>query len=130
MKLLEEIKLPNGLTLNLFDLSREIAADTVKVEISFQSAINLEESFFPDTESYRKVADVFGNVLTYEHKMERAYVRKEKQDAVREELIHTFKTNSLDYLCNEHFSRKLALSMLRDIEKNPYKYSIKKDKET
>ena len=44
MKLIEEIYLANGLQLNIFDLSRPIAANTVKVEISVQSKIDLKES--------------------------------------------------------------------------------------
>jgi hypothetical protein len=130
MKLIEEINLPNGLKLNIFDLSREIAAATIKVEISFTANIDLQKSFFADEESYRKVAGIFGNTLTYEYKMERAYVPEEKCAAVREELISTFKTNSLDYLCAEYFPRKLALSMLRDINNNPYKYQVRTESET
>jgi hypothetical protein len=130
MKLIEEIKLSNGLKLNILDLSREIAANTVKVEISFTADINLEKSFFPDDESYLKVAEIFGNTLTYEYKMERAYVTKENQDAVREELINTFKTNSLHYVSTKDFARKLALAMLKDINKNPYKYQVRPESET
>ncbi len=130
MKLIEKIALPNGLQLNIFDLSREIAADTVKVEISFQAEINLEKSFFADEESYRQVADIFGNTLTYEYKMERTFVSKERRNAVRTELVQTFKNNSLNYLGAENFSQKMAQAMLRDIRKNPYKYRTKADKET
>ena len=45
MKLLEEINLPNGLKLNIFDLSREIAADTIQVEIAINSDIELNKYF-------------------------------------------------------------------------------------
>ena len=41
--LIEEINLPNGLKLNIFDLSREIAADTVKVEIAFRADIGTQD---------------------------------------------------------------------------------------
>jgi hypothetical protein len=130
MNLLEEISLPNGLQLKICDLSREIAADTVKVELSFTADIDLEKSFFSDDESYRKVADIFGNTLTYEYKMGRAFVFKKNQDTVRQELINTFKTNSLHYLSTENFARKLALAMLKDINKNPYKYQFRTERET
>ena len=39
MKLIEEINLANGLKLKIFDLPRPVAADTFKVEISFQNLI-------------------------------------------------------------------------------------------
>jgi hypothetical protein len=129
MESIEEIILPNGLKLNILDLSREIAANTVKVEIAFKTDIDLKESFFPNKPDYQQVKNIFGDKLAYEYKMERAYVRKEQCDAVREALITTFKNNSLHYLGSENFAEKLAISMLRDIKNNPYKYRCKEDNE-
>jgi hypothetical protein len=129
MKSIEEIILPNGLKLNIFDLSREIAADTVKVEISFKTVIDSKESFFLNKLDYHQVKNAFGDKLTYEYKMERTFVRKKQRDAVREELINTFKNNSLHYLGTKNFAEKLARSMLRDIKNNPYKYRSKEDNE-
>lgn len=130
MKLLEVLNLPNGLILNIFDLSREIAANTVKVEALIKTEFDLLESFFTDREDYRKVENIFGSKLTYEHRLERAYVHTEKQDNVLEELITTFKANSLDYLGAENFTQKLALSILRDIKSNPYKYQARTEQES
>ena len=122
MKLLEEIKLSNGLTLKIFDLSRAIAAKTVKVELSMQIKINMEKSYFADADDYDQIKNIFGEELTYDHKAERIIVPKENEDAVREELINTFKNNLLNYISSANFAQKLALAMLRDIKKNPYKY--------
>jgi len=122
MELLEQIKLGNGLTLKIFDLSRAIAANTVKVELSMQIKINLDASYFATTDDYDQVKNIFGEELTYDHKTEIIIVPKENEDAVREELINTFKNNLLNYLAAPNFSQKLALSMLRDINNNPYKY--------
>ena len=128
--LIEEINLPNGLKLNIFDLSREIAADTVKVEIAFRADIGLKESFFTNGEDYLQVKNIFGDTLTYEYKMERTFVKKEKQNLVRGELLNTFKANSLNYLGAENFAQKLALALLRDIKQNPYKYRAPAESET
>ena len=122
MELIEQIKLSNGLTLEIFDLSRAIAAKTVKVELSMQIKINLEKSYFATADDYDQVRNIFGEELAYDHKTERTIVTKENEDAVREELINTFKNNLLNYLSAANFSQKLALAMLRDIKKNPYKY--------
>lgn len=127
MNLIEEIKLDNGLTLKIFDLSRSIAADTVKVEVSFQTKISLKESYFADTQDYVQVKNIMGDELAYEHKLERSFVPKENEDSVRDDLINTFKNNSLDYLASAGFSQKMALSTLRDIKKNPYKYQSRND---
>ena len=122
MELLEEIRLSNGLTLQIFDLSRAIAADTVKVELSMQIKISLEMAYFANADDYDQVKNIFGEELTYTHKAERMIVSKKNKDAVREELISTFKNNLLNYLSAANFAQKLALSMLRDIKKDPYKY--------
>lgn len=122
MNLIEEINLANGLTLQIFDSSRTIAADTVKVEILFQTKILLKESYFSTTEDYVQVKNVMGNELSYEHKLERSFVPSANEDSVRDDLINTFKSNSLDYLAAVNFPSKMALSILRDIKKNPYKY--------
>ncbi|OGP68565.1 MAG: hypothetical protein A2W27_05990 [Deltaproteobacteria bacterium RBG_16_44_11] len=131
MSKIEEIYLANGLKLNVFDLSRQIADDTVKVEISIQTEIDLEKSYFSCPQDYNCVKSIFGDKLTYEHKMEKSFVFLENQESVREELINTFKNNSLNYLASENFPLKLALSRLKDIKNNPYKYNkIKRKLET
>ena len=130
MKLMEEILLPNGLKLNIFDRTQEIAAGTVKVEIAVKMDIDLKESFFATAIDYRQVKNIFGDNLVYEYKVERAYIQKESGSAVRGELLNTFRNNMLPYLGKEKFAQKYALSLLRDIQKNPYKYSDKADIET
>ncbi len=129
MKPIEEIILPNGLKLIIADLSRPIAADTVKVEVAFKIDIDLKESFFQNSQDYQDVKKIFGDKLVFENKEERTFVEKERGDAVREELINIFKKNLLHYLGTENFAAKYALSLLRDIRKNPYKYQCRLDDE-
>lgn len=123
MKLIEEIKLDNGLILKIFDLSHPIAADTVRVELSLQMKIFLKESYFANTQDYDQVKNIMGDELDYENKLERSFVLKKNEDSVRDDLINTFKSNSLDYLASANFPQKMALSILKDIKKNPYKYN-------
>lgn len=122
MNLIEEINLANGLKLKIFDLSRPIATDTFKVEISFQIKVDLKESYFASPQDYAQVKNIMGDELTYENKRVRSFVYEKDQDSVREDLINTFKNNSLDYVASVNFPQKLALSMLKDIKNNPYKY--------
>ena len=122
MNLIEEINLANGLKLKIYDLSRPVAANTFKVEISFQTRIDLKESYFASPQDYAQVKKVMGDELTYENKRVRSFVYEKDQDSVREDLINTFKKNSLDYIAAFNFPQKLALSMLKDIKNNPYKY--------
>jgi len=124
MELIETINLPNGLTLTIYNLTRRIAADTVKVELSFQVKIEVLESFFASPADYLQLKNIFGGELTYDHKLERSFVSDAEEAVVRSELLETFKKNSLHYLSSPNFSRKMALSILRDIKLNPFKYQI------
>jgi len=127
MILIEEIALDNGLQLRIFDLSRVIAADTVKVEVNFKAGVDLQPSYFSNRQDYLDVKKIFGDELTYEHKMERTFVAAAEKDMVIEELISTFKNNSLNYLAHEQFARKMAHAWLRDIRLNPFKYHGRPD---
>ncbi len=124
MELIETINLPNGLTLTVTDSSRRIAADTIKVELTFQTKIEVLETYFASTDDYLKVKNAMGNELTYEHKMERSFVNDKDEESVRAELLDTFKNNSLAYLSSLNFAKKMALSQLRDIKLNPFKYQV------
>lgn len=122
MELIETLQLPNGLVLTIHDLSRRIAKDTVKVEFSVQMKVKVHESFFATPEDHLQLSRIFGDELTYEHKLERTFVPDAEEAATRAELLETFKNNSLNYLSSPNFARKMALSLLRDIKRNPFKY--------
>ncbi|HOG12492.1 MAG TPA: hypothetical protein PLR47_05800, partial [Smithellaceae bacterium] len=91
MKRIETIHLPNGLMLTINDLSRRIAADTVKVELSFQMKVKVEPSFFASPDDHRQLTGIFGDELTYEHKLERTFVAEAEKSATRADLLETFK---------------------------------------
>ena len=122
MELIETIDLPNGLTLIISDASRRIAKDTIKVELYFQVKIEVLDSFFASPEDCHQLKKFLGDELTYEHKMERSFVNDNDEDSIRAELLNTFKNNSLGYLSSPNFAKKMALSLLRDIRLNPFKY--------
>jgi hypothetical protein len=124
MELIESINLPNGLILAISDSSRRIAADTMKVEVSFQVKVAVLESFFASSDDYLQLKNIFGNELTYEHKMERSFVNDKDEASVRTGLLDTFKNNSLGYLSSPNFAKKMALSLLKDIKLNPFKYKV------
>ncbi|MDP2854863.1 MAG: hypothetical protein Q8O28_11545 [Smithellaceae bacterium] len=122
MDVIETINLPNGLKLTVTDSSRRIAADTTKVELTFQVKVEVLESYFTSPDDYFAVKNALGNELTYEHTMERSFVYDKDEVSVRVALLDTFKNNSLNYLSSPNFAKKMALSQLKDIRLNPFKY--------
>ncbi|MBN1664616.1 MAG: hypothetical protein JW943_13535 [Deltaproteobacteria bacterium] len=122
MNCVDKIPLPNGLIMEVYDLSRQIAADTTKVELLIKIEIKPEESFFSNREQFDLTRKIFGDVVFYEHHMERTFVNSIEKDTVLNDLLASFKKDSLPYLSHTDFARRFCLSKYSDIVKNPYKY--------
>jgi hypothetical protein len=76
------------------------------------------------------VKNIFGDKINFEYRKERSFASLEKQNDIRNELIDTFKKNSLNYIASPNFAPNLALSKLRDIKNNPFKYIVRPEQET
>jgi hypothetical protein len=123
MILVEEIPMPNGLIVEIWDKSVSIAADTMKVALLIRIRVELRPSYFIKADHYELVRKIMGPEIFFEQKRERAFVRDKEKDVVFQELLDNFKKNSLPYLSRPSFPRSFALSKYWDIEKNSYKYS-------
>jgi len=126
-KLVEAITLPNGLVLEIIDKSRPIAMDTTKVEFIAQMVVTLEESFFSSREHFETTRKTFGQQITYIYRKERTFVGSGEKEAVFNELVDTFKRDTLTYLSRQDFSRRFALSKYREIQMYPHKYCLPQD---
>ena len=122
MRLVETIPLPNDLVAEVWDQSRPIAADTTKVELFVRVKVGVHQSYFTDPEHFELVKKILGHEIIYETKIERTFVRNRDKNTVFQELLDTFKRNSLPYLSKPQFPRNFVLSKYDDIEKNRYKY--------
>jgi len=122
MELVEKIILPNHLTVEVWDKSRLIAADTVKVELYISMKVDLDPSYFIKHEHYNMVKKVFGPQIVFEHTMERAFVKNTEKEVTFQTLLESLKKDTFPYLSKPAFPRSFALSKYWDIEKNRYKY--------
>jgi hypothetical protein len=122
MKQIESINLPNGLSLDVWDLSRRIAADTVKVELVIKMEVSFENSHFEEEDHYLKTRRVFGTAGTYEYRKERTFVHLDAKEEVFRELLDTFKRDALPYLAQDNFPQRFSRSKYREIVQNWYKY--------
>jgi hypothetical protein len=124
MKLVEEISLPNGLTAEIWDQSRAIAADTTKVALLVRIRLTLKEEYFSNPEQLRITQRVFGPDICYELKKERTFVSKTEAWHVFKSFLEEFKRDALPYLSREKFPAGFARSKYLDIQKHPYKYGL------
>jgi hypothetical protein len=122
-RLVEEIPLPNGLKVEVWDQSIPIAVNTSKVELLIRIKVELQLSYFIKPEHFEIVREIMGPEIFYEYKKQRPFVNNKEKDAVFRELVDTFKQDSLPYLARQKFPHNFALSKYWDIEKNRYKYS-------
>ncbi len=122
MNLVEEIELPNGLVMQVWDASRSIAADTTKVELIITVPVTVAEDHFTSPEHFHKVTTVFGSEIAYQYKKERTFVISSNKEKVFNELLGDFRRYALPYLSKTSFPARFAISKLRDIIEHPYKY--------
>ncbi len=123
MILVEEIPMPNGLIVEIWDKSVSIAADTTKVALLIRIRVELRPSYFTKPDHHELVRKIMGPEIFFEYKKERAFVRDKEKDVVFQELLDNFKKTSLPYLSRPSFPSSFALSKYWHIQKNSYKYS-------
>jgi hypothetical protein len=115
--------MPNGLTVEVWDKSVSIAADTTKVALLIRIPIELLPSYFAKPDHHKLVRKIIGLEVFFEYKKERTFVRDGDKNVVFQELLDHFKKNSLPYLSRPSFPASFALPKHRDIEKKSYKYN-------
>jgi len=123
MELIENIPMPNGLVVEVWDKSVPIAADITKVALLIRIRVELQPSYFTKPDHYELVKKTMGPEIFFEYKKERTFVRDKEKDVVFQELLDNFKKTALSYLSKSSFPKSFALSKYWDIEKNSYKYS-------
>ncbi|OPY90447.1 MAG: hypothetical protein A4E72_00643 [Syntrophus sp. PtaU1.Bin208] len=128
-RLIEEIPLPNGRILNIWDASRVIAADTTSVILIVTIQMELRPEYFQEADHYKLTTAVFGKEMPYEYRKERTFVKTGEVEAVFQELLTTFKTDALPYLSKATFPEQFARSKHREIMSNPYRYRDYLEKE-
>jgi hypothetical protein len=127
MTLFEQIPMPNGLTVEVHDLSRPIAAGTIRVEIAVRISMTLSPDDFAEPSQYERTRAVFGDEIVYEHRLLQSFVSNDQKDVVSRPLLDHFKQASLPYLSSPKFRARFAASKYRDILQNPYKYRMQPD---
>jgi hypothetical protein len=130
MKLYEQIPMANGLTLEVHDLSRQIAANTIRVELTIRIPVTLCPDDFAEPFQFEQTRAVFGEEIVYEHRLERSFVTSGQKDDVFRTLLETFKQASLPYLSSPNFRTRFAGSKYREILQNPYEYRHRQDNPT
>ena len=112
-KLIDKIKLENGLTLELHDRSRPVAGDRWLVSFIARIDVEVRPEYFESEHSpdvaFDDVRAAVGDKVTYRHEKTRNFIAETKKDEVFEGLKERFLAASLTYLSSPDFPRKLIL---------------------
>jgi len=112
-KLIDKIKLENGLTLEVYDGSRRVAGDRWLVSFIARIEVNVRPEYFEDLHipdlPFDAIRTAVGDKATYHHEKTRNFIAETQKDEVFEGLKERFLGASLGYLSSADFPRKLIL---------------------
>jgi hypothetical protein len=107
---LQQIDLPNGLSISVHDTTRRYYEDYHLVRLEFLCRVPLRVEYFEDTEAFHEAENLLGEAAVYRRTCEKMGVPFDGIGAARDTLITDFMKNSLPYFIRESFPRKLVLS--------------------
>jgi hypothetical protein len=112
-KLIDKIKLENGLTLELFDRSKPVAGDRWLVSFAARVELEVKPEHFKgqDTEDvpFKDIQAVLGEKTTYFYEKKRNFIAETEKEEVLNSLKDRFLNATLTYLSSADFPCKLIL---------------------
>lgn len=117
-KLIDKIKLENGLTLEVYDRSKRVAGD--RWLVSFVAHIDVEvkpeyfESVHKQGLAFEDIRTAVGEKVSYRNEKTRNFIAETEKDEVFRGLRERFLGASLGYLASPDFPRKLILRKYKE----------------
>ncbi len=113
-RLVDKIKLENGLTLEIYDLSRRVAGDGWLVSFVARIDVAARPEFFEDQgsghPSFDAVRKAVGERVTYSYEKSRHFIEETEKDKVFKGLKERFLETTLPYFSSANFPRNVILS--------------------
>jgi hypothetical protein len=110
--LVEEIRLENGLTLELYDKSRPVAGD--RWMVTFEACIDIEVKTeyledMPAGVSLEQIRSALGDRVTYSYEKVSIFVAETDKDAIFNKLKKDFLETNVDYLSEKSFGPRFVM---------------------
>ena len=126
-KLINTMRLDNGLKLNFYDTSRKVAGDRWRVGIVARIDIPLDDAWFfaidenvVDLAAFRKAC---GGKVRFEQKRERNFIDAKYKDSVLRSLMDSYIESTLAYLSHADFAKKQVLRRYQEYLKRKTWYA-------
>lgn len=120
-ELIKVVEINNGLELKIFDASRIAAADRwqvcmlARMDIPVNDAVKYLKDI--DIVTFYTFKSAVGKHVRFEKKLVRNFIEGKVKDAVLEEMIASFLSDSIKYLSHPDFSRKYVLKQYNEYKK-------------
>lgn len=119
-KLIDKIRLENGLTLELYDFSRPVAGDRWLVSFVARVEAGVKPEYFQGKDApdlpFEVIRAAVGEKATYRHEKKRNLVAETEKDDVFNVLKERFLQTNLGYLSGPDFPRKLILKQYQEAQ--------------
>ncbi len=117
-KVIKKIDLKNGLTLNILDESKKIAADRYYVAVNIRIEVPVEKKWFKENEiddqTLQQYRTLMGDVVLFEQKKERNFVEDSKKEDVVKSLCKSVTDHTVKYFNHKDFAKKLIIKKAND----------------
>ena len=127
--LIDQKKLPNGMTVSFCDVSKKMAADRWLVKLKCEAALPLTESYFDrlsldDPDFLIFLRERLGNNLSYVVTKERTFVDDKDKDKICQGMLEDLQESTVSYIGSSIFPQKLFESHFEKLKKE---YDVKKE---
>ncbi|WP_459924144.1 hypothetical protein [Desulfatiferula olefinivorans] len=105
--------------MEIYDLSRKVAADTWLVAAAFRITLDVNKIKVnsPLTPTDKHIIDTLDDQLVYEVKHERNFISDQQKDTVFDDIRDSFLSTNLKYLSHPKFAVKYAVKTYHDKKK-------------
>lgn len=126
MRLVENIALPNGLEIEIYDYSRKVAGDRWFVGFMARVPVEVKEEHFlnalrNDSQYVSQVSELFnefrekyGHVTYFEIKKERNFIDQQERDELWNGMLSNFKTHVLNYMKHKDFEQRFMNRRIKE----------------
>jgi hypothetical protein len=119
-RLVDKIKLENGLTLEIYDLSRRVAGDGWLVSFVARIDVAVTPEYFGDqgsgNPSFDAVRKAVGERVTYSYEKSRHFIEETEKDKVFKGLKERFLETTFPYFSSANFPRNVILSKYQEVQ--------------
>ncbi len=112
-RIIKTLKLENGQTLVISDLSRKISEPGWVVVMKANMEIKIAKELFYDNPlsdfKFQDILSVLGDKVVYEYKIERNFIMDHDKDTVFNAIVETYIQNMGQYVAKQGFPGKFIL---------------------